>query len=114
MLLVSADMVQGCSCAVHALRCDFSLPSPFAPGEGWCWPFAPVLEPAQVPSCWSEQDVVPAVCLLGLCCGDERLHRRMSEVWELLGLTCTERGGKKMEGFFLFPFFLFFLILLVN
>lgn len=45
----------------------------------------------------------------GLCCGDERLHRRMSEVWELLGLTCTERGGKKMEVFFFFLFSYFFL-----
>lgn len=44
-----------------------------------------------------------------LCCGDERLHRRMSEVWELLGLTCTGRGGQKMEVFFFFLFSYFFL-----
>lgn len=75
--------------------CDFSS------GEGWCCPFCSFLGPAEVPSCWRLQDVVPACCA-------PAVGAALASLWELLGLTCTERGGKKMEVFFIFPFFLIF------
>lgn len=105
MVLVSADMVQGCLCAVPAWGCDFSLLFPF---EGCCWPFAPILEPAEVPSCWRQQNVVPAACLLVPLLWGQVLALLCEQGVGAAGVNLRRKRSKKDGGFFSFSFYYFF------
>lgn len=104
MVLVSAGLLVCCAC----WGCDFSLLCPF---EGWCWPFAPVLEPAEVPSCWRQQDVVLAACLLMPLLWGQALASLCERGVGAAGVNLDRKRSKKDGGFFYFSFFLYYFFL---